>query len=135
MKNITLTSGKHYVVNRYNLFSAIQQNIATVGIQLSQDKIDDLFKKLYPFTQIDEIEKIEHIRNIQQRTQNSFSQTISTATVTPSIERTRCPRCGGKLVTRVAAKGKNQGKNFLGCSNYPKCRYIENLLDEHLSDA
>lgn len=33
-----------------------------------------------------------------------------------------CPRCGGQLVERSGKYGK-----FMGCSNYPKCRYIEKL--------
>ncbi len=37
-----------------------------------------------------------------------------------------CPKCGGKLVPRVARKGENIGKEFYGCSNFPDCRYIEN---------
>lgn len=65
LKNITLTSGKHYVVNRYNLFPAVQQNIEQVGMQLSSEKIDELFEKLYPLTQISEAEKMIHIRNTQ----------------------------------------------------------------------
>jgi len=36
-----------------------------------------------------------------------------------------CPRCGGTLVKRTAKKGSNAGKQFLGCSNFPKCRYTE----------
>ena len=35
-----------------------------------------------------------------------------------------CPKCGGQLVERVAKQGKNAGNKFLGCSNFPKCRYI-----------
>lgn len=72
LKDITLTSGKHCVVNRYDLFSAVQQNVAKVGIQLSSDKIDELFEKMYPFTQINKTEKMIHVRDIQQRTQNKF---------------------------------------------------------------
>ena len=130
LKNITLTSGKHYVVNSYNLFSAVQQNIAKVGIQLSSDKIDELFEKLYPLTQINEAEKITHIRNIQQRAQDNLSQSISVPAATPNVEKTLCPRCGGQLVMRIASKEKRREKRFLGCSNYPRCRYIENLPDE-----
>jgi len=33
-----------------------------------------------------------------------------------------CPRCGGKLIEREGRYGK-----FLGCENYPKCRYTENI--------
>jgi ssDNA-binding Zn-finger/Zn-ribbon topoisomerase 1 len=38
-----------------------------------------------------------------------------------------CPRCGNKLVLRTAKKGENVGNQFYGCSNFPTCRYIENL--------
>lgn len=130
LKDITLTSGKHYVVNQYDLFSAVQQNIAEAGIQLSSDKIDELFEKLYPLTQINEAEKMIHIRNIQQRTQHNFSQNTFSTMAARNAEKTLCPRCGGQLVMRIASKGQRQGKRFLGCSNYPECRYIENLPGE-----
>lgn len=130
LKNITLTSGKHYVVKRYNLFFAVQRNIEKAGKQLSSEKIDELFEKLYPLTQINEAKKIIHIRNIQQRAQENFSQNISATAAIPNVEKKLCPRCGGRLVMRVASKGKRQGKRFLGCSNYPRCRYIENLPSE-----
>ncbi len=38
-----------------------------------------------------------------------------------------CPRCGKELVLRTATKGEHQGKQFWGCSGFPKCRYIENI--------
>lgn len=38
-----------------------------------------------------------------------------------------CPRCGGKLVLRTAKRGENKGRQFYGCSNFPKCRYIQNI--------
>ena len=34
-----------------------------------------------------------------------------------------CPRCGGRLILRTARKGSNAGKEFLGCENFPKCRF------------
>ncbi len=40
---------------------------------------------------------------------------------------TRCPKCGGDLVSRVARKGPTPGSRFLGCANYPRCKYIRNL--------
>lgn len=39
---------------------------------------------------------------------------------------TVCPRCGSNLVKRTARKGPNAGSEFLGCSNYPKCRFTKN---------
>ena len=38
----------------------------------------------------------------------------------------KCPRCGGALVLRTAGRGKNAGNKFYGCSNYPKCKFIQN---------
>lgn len=38
-----------------------------------------------------------------------------------------CPNCGAELVERVAKRGSNTGSKFLGCSDYPKCRFTKNL--------
>lgn len=38
-------------------------------------------------------------------------------------KKNKCPKCGSELVVRVAKKGANAGKEFLGCSGFPKCRY------------
>lgn len=37
-------------------------------------------------------------------------------------EEKKCPQCGGKLVEKTGKYGK-----FMGCSNYPKCKYTENI--------
>ncbi len=39
---------------------------------------------------------------------------------------TVCPKCGGNLVARTARKGTHPGASFLGCSNYPQCKFIRN---------
>lgn len=119
LKDITLTSGSHFVINRYNILSAVQSNSANVGIQLTPKEIDNLYEKLYPFTQIDEAQKLAHVENIHRK-----QQAITNAAGM------RCPRCGGILVIRTATKGNRQGKKFLGCSNYPRCKYIENISGE-----
>lgn len=36
-----------------------------------------------------------------------------------------CPRCGSKLVERVAKQGARAGNRFLACSGFPKCRYTK----------
>tara|TARA_R110002124_G_scaffold176093_4_gene344079 strand:+ start:416 stop:1099 length:684 start_codon:yes stop_codon:yes gene_type:complete len=35
----------------------------------------------------------------------------------------KCPQCNAELVERKASKGRHEGVRFLGCSNFPKCRY------------
>lgn len=37
----------------------------------------------------------------------------------------KCPRCGSPLVLRTTRKGENAGKQFWGCSTFPKCRFID----------
>lgn len=39
-----------------------------------------------------------------------------------SKEEEKCPDCGGDLIEKNGKYGK-----FLGCSNYPKCRFTKNL--------
>jgi hypothetical protein len=37
-----------------------------------------------------------------------------------------CPKCRMPMVIRTVSKGEKAGKQFWGCSNYPKCREILN---------
>ena len=39
---------------------------------------------------------------------------------------TVCPKCGSNLVERTAKKAPNAGSKFLGCENYPRCRFTKN---------
>jgi restriction system protein len=41
-----------------------------------------------------------------------------------ALKEKHCPQCGGLLVERTAKSGVNSGKKFLGCSRFPKCRYM-----------
>lgn len=53
----------------------------------------------------------EHIKSIKNNIKTNQK----------SINSGICPKCGGKLVKRKGKYGQ-----FLGCSNYPKCRYTKN---------
>lgn len=33
----------------------------------------------------------------------------------------RCPKCGDEMVLRTARRGDNQGQQFWGCPNFPRC--------------
>jgi len=57
----------------------------------------------------------EHLKNLKKTHNKVVSQNNS------------CPKCGSQLVERVAKKGTNSGNAFLGCSNFPKCRFAKNL--------
>lgn len=36
-----------------------------------------------------------------------------------------CPKCGIPMVVRTVSKGNHKGKQFYGCSNFPKCRQMK----------
>jgi len=40
---------------------------------------------------------------------------------------TICPKCGGNLVQRTAKRGYDANSIFLGCANYPQCRFTRNI--------
>lgn len=38
-----------------------------------------------------------------------------------------CPKCGSAMFKRTVKKGPHMGKDFMGCTGFPKCRFIVNL--------
>jgi restriction system protein len=50
----------------------------------------------------------------------------SAQTATPAAEPT-CPRCGGRMLKRIAKQGPNAGGAFWGCTAFPKCRGIKTI--------
>lgn len=43
---------------------------------------------------------------------------------TAPVAQPRCPQCNALMVLRTASRGPNQGGQFWGCPNYPRCRGI-----------
>ena len=77
-------------------------------IAFTPDGVERLAQKLSEAIVTDPNRRINHVRNIRQNIAKRELQVANHI----------CPRCGGKLVER-------QGENgvFLGCSNYPHCRF------------
>lgn len=124
---------------------------------LTDNDITDIYNKLYPYTQVDKTFKTRHIANINrklnpqtiQKNDETSTQTflqnraetvlkqqktvgvdeISEPTQTDNAERQKlkCPKCNGDLILRTASRGANLGKQFYGCSNYPKCKYTKSI--------
>ncbi len=77
---------------------------------LGEDQIDELFLKLKSLAKQSADVKKKHIESINKKENRIF-----------------CPYCGKPLVLRTASRGAYAGKQFYGCSGYPKCRYIKNI--------
>ena len=142
LKKITVTSTDVSVINRYSVSQVVTTLFNQYPNALDTDKVDSIYNLLYPFSQVDELAKQQHIQNIKNNitpqpvvmvapaTQESISETVaeeSEPTIVPSFETStlKCPKCNGELVLRTAKCGENKGNSFYGCSNYPKCKYIQ----------
>ena len=77
---------------------------------LSPEEASRIFLMLERHVAESSITRRDHVRSLRAR---HSSNTV-------------CPRCGSKLVIRTARKGPNAGSKFLGCANYPKCRFTKN---------
>jgi len=77
-------------------------------ILFSQDKVNSIYSKLSEAKADSGLfSNWEHTNELKQR----YSSNI------------KCPKCGGDLVKRFSHRGnKNE---FLGCSNYPHCKYTK----------
>ncbi|TNY95349.1 NERD domain-containing protein [Vibrio parahaemolyticus] len=45
--------------------------------------------------------------------------------VASKVSSNQCPRCGSEMVLRETKRGESTGKQFLGCSTFPKCRAVK----------
>lgn len=90
-------------------FSQIKEIIKGYVIpKIEEDKLDVLMYTILKANIDSKENRKEHINSIRNTTKQN--QTAYKAGI--------CPKCGGRLVTRKGKYGK-----FVGCSNYPKCRY------------
>jgi len=60
---------------------------------------------------------INHIKHVQTIVEEKQQQDDNT-----------CSKCGKPMILRTARSGNNQGKQFLGCSGYPKCRMVRQII-------
>ena|SRR6056297_622134 len=78
---------------------------------LTPGEVDRIVRKLEHYESESDLTKRDHIRSLQQRYQSKVI----------------CPKCGSELVERTATKGPTAGTEFLGCENFPTCRYTKSV--------
>lgn len=70
---------------------------------------EEIYESINKLNIIDKTKRKEHVRNTKKIKSNK-----------DELFKNRCPKCGGELVTRNGKYG-----TFMGCSNFPKCRYVK----------
>ena len=81
-------------------------------------------------TKVFSIDEVNEIQNVLSRLKSEVS--VSTERHIQSLynrhnSNTICSSCGSKLVERTVKIGSNKGSQFLGCADYPKCRFTKEI--------
>ena len=126
LKNIKISNENIGLVNRQQIQWLVKQLDDNHKDVFNTEEINYFYDILYPFTQVSEEDKEQHIKNIKKKYPQNIKN-AGRAEVEFSAKENVCPRCGKQLVVRTTKKGVNKGEQFLGCSSFPDCRYIEKM--------
>lgn len=121
LKKIEVKSEDVCVIKRDEVYNTVAGICAKRDTALSNEQISEIYDKLYPYTQVSDAIKEQHIQNIEKKQETKEIQPVD------EEQKKQYPRCGSVLVLRKAKKGENAGMRFYGCSNFPKCRYMKEL--------
>ncbi len=110
-----LATIKQYKERRINETTVREIN-AKLGELLVEDKREK--KRL----KADHLQSIRKVKGAKQTARPHTGDSKNMSTQVASTLQTTCPKCGGQLTMKAGRYGK-----FYGCSNYPGCRFTENL--------
>lgn len=143
LKKVDITSQNVAVINRDQVYETVLTIDSKTTSELTSGKVIELYEKLYPCSQVSDDVRQAHIESINARIQQEkedkegeedreviadrSDREVNVEIATETEKQISCPKCGAPLVMRVAKKGENAGRNFYGCSAFPKCRYIQNI--------
>ena len=92
--------------------SGLASYIKSFNIEmLSQNEVSRISAVLVKHISESQISAKEHVRSLKER----------------HTSNTKCPKCGANLKLRTVKNGNNAGDSFLGCENYPKCRFTKSI--------
>ncbi|MGL4722363.1 MAG: NERD domain-containing protein [Desulfovibrionaceae bacterium] len=77
-----------------------------------------------------EIKRISNaLSNLKSNTRISHQEHLDSLEERYTSEKV-CPKCASGLVVRTVKDGSRKGSQFLGCTNFPKCRFTRSLDTE-----
>lgn len=89
LKKVDIQNTSVKVINRYQVYSLISSIYNNSEDYLTNEQIDEIYNKLYPYTQVDESIKQKHINNIKnniKRINNNMTISIEKENTTDNIE-------------------------------------------------
>ena len=103
--------GRQVVLDHHRIVTRIDGMVKEIVRRprvLSRESMRDIAEKLMDVNVTDSALRRQHTEYAKKTSKD----------VSSDIGKGRCPRCGGQLIVRKSEKGE-----FVGCSNYPKCRF------------
>ncbi len=94
----------------------VQLDYLVSAIKIYQDSIieeqslDTIYNKIVEFNITDKLERKKHVKNIKAKISEDNEK----------VNNMICPKCGRELIIRNGRYG-----SFIGCSNYPKCKFTK----------
>lgn len=114
---IELDDSSHQKTDRIHRDRFVNRVFEVSGLPLLRFKN----KKSYTLNEIRE--KLETVLYKEDMNQDN----IDDIKVEEDTKVPNCPKCNIPMIKREVKKGQNKGKQFWGCSNYPKCRETHEL--------
>lgn len=110
IKELSVERNDVFICQERDLSFVIKNIFDSYPSILDNLQICSIYEALKPLSSQDKAIRDEHIAGIIAKQESNEI----------------CPLCGGQLVLRTARQGTNAGHQFVGCSNYPRCRYTKN---------
>jgi len=103
------------------LFGVMTAKGTSRGAVVTVGRFTEEARKFAKQTQIELIDG-EALRSQARKVGGSGTKVTEVASPSTTDPEAGCPVCHAPMVRRVAKRGANTGKAFLGCSRYPGCR-------------
>ncbi len=97
-------------------------------IALATDECELIVQIMDFISYLEDVLKVKIFKQANEKFDNPVSKILKKffkKKVSVTDVENKCPNCVGKLVIRESSYGK-----FYGCSNYPTCRYSENINEK-----
>ncbi|MBO5483452.1 MAG: NERD domain-containing protein [Spirochaetaceae bacterium] len=142
LKKVAIQNKDIRVIKRDRTYATVRDIWDKNPDAVEVEKIDKLYERLKKLTNVDESVKVSHVANIEKKYKKpekivDSNPIVEIDTETKSEQRGEaqamqttdlfCPKCGGRMILRIARKGANAGNQFYGCENFPKCRFVKNI--------
>lgn len=126
LKRVRLTEEDCILDHRRN-FPFIVNRIAARTSFSDTERVMEAYESVSPLSGADRATKARHKNEVRTAHRRSPYKEVTLYAETPPSP---CPLCGGTLITRIAKKGPRAESRFLGCSNFPTCRYTQNINED-----